>query len=123
MPGTQIFTYANFGKETTRGTPVAPTRQVYVDGTGVLNVDAGRRYADAERDRPGPGLAPAQQRVKRLGMQCQREASGVDDAEDLPLADAFAATHQGLALRYSATIRSLSVFAAVEPSTERRKSK
>jgi hypothetical protein len=48
MPGTQIFTYANIGKETTRGTPVAPTRQMYVDGTGVLDVDPGLRFHEDE---------------------------------------------------------------------------
>jgi hypothetical protein len=48
MPGTQIFTYANFGKETTRGTPVAPTRQLYVDGTGILGVDVGLNFHEAE---------------------------------------------------------------------------
>jgi hypothetical protein len=40
MPGTQIFTYFNVGKETVRGTPVAPTRKMlYAEGTGVLDVD------------------------------------------------------------------------------------
>lgn len=38
-PGTQVFTYVNLGKETVRGTPVAPTRQFYSDGTGVLAID------------------------------------------------------------------------------------
>jgi hypothetical protein len=48
MPGTQIFTYVNFGKETVRGTPVAPTRQFYSDGTGVLDVGAGQNFHEAE---------------------------------------------------------------------------
>ena len=48
MPGTQIFTYVNFGKETVRGTPVAPTRQFYSDGTGVLEVDRGQNFHEAE---------------------------------------------------------------------------
>jgi hypothetical protein len=48
MPGTQIFHYANIGKETTRGTPVAPTRQLYVEGTGVLEPDLGIKYHEAE---------------------------------------------------------------------------
>lgn len=48
MPGTQIFTYANFGKETTRGTPVAPTRQFYAEGAGILGVDAGLNFHEAE---------------------------------------------------------------------------
>lgn len=48
MPGTQIFTYANFGKETTRGTPVAPTRQLYADGVGVLKFDYGLLFHEQE---------------------------------------------------------------------------
>jgi len=48
MPGTQIFTYFNLGKETTRGTPVAPTRQLYADGTGMFEVDAGLNFHEAE---------------------------------------------------------------------------
>jgi hypothetical protein len=47
-PGTQIFTYANFGKETTRGTPVAPTRQFYGEGTGVLGVERGQNFHEGE---------------------------------------------------------------------------
>jgi hypothetical protein len=48
MPGTQIFTYANLGKETTRGTPVAPTRQMYVEGSGVLAPDFGLNKHERE---------------------------------------------------------------------------
>lgn len=48
MPGTQIFTRFNVGKETTRGTPVAPTRQLYGEGTGVLQPDFGLNYHDGE---------------------------------------------------------------------------
>lgn len=48
QPGTQIFTYCNFGKETTRGTPVAPTRQFYNDGTGVLSLDNGQNFHEQE---------------------------------------------------------------------------
>lgn len=33
MAGVRIFTYANIAKETTRGTPVAPTRKLYAAGT------------------------------------------------------------------------------------------
>jgi hypothetical protein len=47
-PGTQVFTYVNFGKETTRGTPVAPTRQFYADGTGVLTVDPNLNFHESE---------------------------------------------------------------------------
>jgi len=48
MPGTQIFTYVNFGKETVRGTPVAPTRQFYSDGTGVLSIERAQNFHEAE---------------------------------------------------------------------------
>lgn len=41
MPGVQVFTYMNIGKETTRGTPVAPTRQLYNEGTGILRPSFG----------------------------------------------------------------------------------
>lgn len=48
MPGTQIFTHFNVGKETVRGTPVAPTRQLYGVGTGVLKPDFGLNYHTGE---------------------------------------------------------------------------
>jgi hypothetical protein len=48
MPGIQVFTYANFGKETVRGTPVAPTRQFYADGTGILTPELGQNFHEAE---------------------------------------------------------------------------
>lgn len=47
-PGTQVFTYFNVGKETTRGTPVAPTRQMYSVGTGFLTIDAGLNFHEGE---------------------------------------------------------------------------
>jgi hypothetical protein len=48
MPGTQIFTRFNVGKETVRGTPVAPTRQLYGLGTGALAPDAGLNFHEGE---------------------------------------------------------------------------
>ena len=48
MAGTQIFTYANFGKETTRGTPVAPTRQFYAEGAGLFEHDLGLNFHEGE---------------------------------------------------------------------------
>lgn len=48
MPGIQDFTYINWGKETVRGTPVAPTRQFYGEGTGVLAEDLGLNFHEAE---------------------------------------------------------------------------
>jgi hypothetical protein len=47
MPGIQLFTYANFGKETVRGTPVAPTRMLYAEGSGVLGLDSGQNFHEA----------------------------------------------------------------------------
>jgi len=47
-PGTQVFTYLNYGKETTPGTPVAPTRQLYAGGTGVLKPDHSQNFHTAE---------------------------------------------------------------------------
>lgn len=48
MPGTQVFSYANYGKETTRGTPVAPTRQFYAETVGILTIDAGLNFHEQE---------------------------------------------------------------------------
>jgi hypothetical protein len=48
MAGTQIFTYANFGKESTRGTPVAPTRGFYAEGTGLFEHDLGQDFHEGE---------------------------------------------------------------------------
>lgn len=48
MPGTQVFTYVNYGKETTRGTPVAPTRQLYGEGTGFLTPILGQNFHESE---------------------------------------------------------------------------
>lgn len=48
MPGTQIFTHFNVGKETTRGTPVAPTRQLYGVGTGAITPDFGLNFHEGE---------------------------------------------------------------------------
>ncbi len=76
MPGTQIFTYANFGKETVRGTPVAPTRQMYVDGTGVLGVDAGLNFHEAENAGLRARIRRATQQVEDVNLKI-RTASGV----------------------------------------------
>ena len=50
MPGTQIFTYFQTGKETTPGTAVAATRAWYPEGTGHWSLDRMRtRHEDANR--------------------------------------------------------------------------
>lgn len=48
MPGIQEFTYANWAKESTRGTPVAPTRKFYASGTGVIDIDDHLSFHEAE---------------------------------------------------------------------------
>jgi hypothetical protein len=63
-PGTQVFTYANFGKETVRGTPVAPTRQLYVDGTGVIGFDNAQNFHEGEN-------AGIRTRIRRVTRQSE----------------------------------------------------
>lgn len=48
MPGIQAFIRLYYGKETVRGTPVAPTRQFYGDGTGVLDEQLGLEFHEGE---------------------------------------------------------------------------
>jgi hypothetical protein len=48
MPGIQDFTRFDVGKETVRGTPVAPTRKLYGEGTGVLAPDFGLNFHEGE---------------------------------------------------------------------------
>lgn len=50
MPGVQLLSYLQLGKETTAGTAVAATRQLYPDGTGIWNLDRMRtRHPSANR--------------------------------------------------------------------------
>src|SRR4051794_21101088 len=76
QPGTQIFTYANFGKETVRGTPVAPTRQLYVEGNGVLDVDAGLNFHEGENSGVRTRIRRATQMKEDVALKL-RTASGV----------------------------------------------
>lgn len=48
MAGVQAFTYFNVGVETTKGTAVAPTRQLYVEGAGNLEPDFGLNFHEGE---------------------------------------------------------------------------
>lgn len=48
MPGTQGFSRFYYGKETVRGTPVAPTRQLYGEGVGVLEPTWGLDFHTGE---------------------------------------------------------------------------
>jgi hypothetical protein len=76
MPGTQVFTYLNIGKETTRGTPVAPTRQFYAEGTGVLEEDAGLNFHEEENAGVRTRIRRATQQTEDVVLKA-RTASGV----------------------------------------------
>lgn len=47
MPGSQLFTHFQLGKESTAGTAVAATRQLYPDGTGHWGLDRMRTRHDS----------------------------------------------------------------------------
>lgn len=64
MPGTQPFTYLNIGKEATRGTPVAPTRQLYNEGTGAFRPDFGLNFHEGEN-------AGIRTRIRRVTSQSE----------------------------------------------------
>ena len=51
MPGVEVFSRINFGKETTKGTAVARTRRFYGVATG--NFDIGDQYAFHEAENRG----------------------------------------------------------------------
>lgn len=63
MAGTQEFTLVQYGKETTPGTPVAPTRIFAAEGTAVLDDDRGWNLHENENRgrRSEIGRAPTQQ--------------------------------------------------------------
>jgi hypothetical protein len=76
VAGIQVFTYANLAKESTRGTAVPPTRQLYAEGTSVLDVDPGLNFHEGEN-------AGVRTRVRRVTQTKEdvnlrlRTASGV----------------------------------------------
>jgi hypothetical protein len=76
MPGTQIFTYFNVGKETVRGTPVAPTRQMYMGGTGVLDLDPHLNFHEGENRGVRTRIARATQMGEDVALQAST-VSGV----------------------------------------------
>ena len=47
MPGTQLFSYLQLGKESTPGTAVPATRMLYPDGTGLWGLDRMRTRHDS----------------------------------------------------------------------------
>lgn len=76
MPGTQIFTYFNVGKETTRGTPVAPTRKLYAEGTGVLDVEPSLNFHEGENRGVRTRITRATQQAEDVNLKASF-ASGV----------------------------------------------
>lgn len=76
MPGTQIFTRLNWGKETVKGTPVAPTRQVYAEGTGTGTEDLSLNFHEEENSGKRTRIRRVTQQSEDAAIQF-RTASGV----------------------------------------------
>lgn len=80
MPGTQIFTYANYGKEATRGTPVAPTRQFYAEGTGILDHDPSLNFHEGENTGRRTRVRRATQQAEDVNVKLKTVSGmGFDD--------------------------------------------
>jgi hypothetical protein len=79
MPGTQIFTYLNIGKETTRGTPVAPTRQIYATGTGVLDYDPHLNLHEQENRGVRTRIVRATSQAEDVNFKAVIPGIGYDD--------------------------------------------
>lgn len=80
MPGIQDFTYTNWATEATRGTPVAPTRKFYGDGTGVLGVDPSLSFHEAENRGVRTPIARATQTGEDVTLKLKdAEGVGFDD--------------------------------------------
>ncbi|HET7031109.1 MAG TPA: hypothetical protein VFI34_11405 [Candidatus Limnocylindrales bacterium] len=75
-PGIQDFTYLNVGHETVKGTPVAPTRQMYVDGTGVLEPDPHLNFHQGENRGRRSTIARVTQMGEDVGLKV-RHGEGV----------------------------------------------
>jgi hypothetical protein len=76
MAGIQDFTYANYGKETVRGTPVAPTRKWYGESTGVLGEDLGLHFHEGENRGIRAPIVRATQQTEDVSLKL-RDAAGV----------------------------------------------
>lgn len=86
MPGIQDFTYANLGKETVRGTPVAPTRKFYAEGTGVIGPDYGLSFHDAENRGVRTRIARATSQYEDVILKlASADGIGYDDLSALAL--------------------------------------
>ena len=79
-PGTQVFTYLNLGKETVRGTPVAPTRQMYVEGTGILDHDPSLNFHEGENSGVRTRIRRATQQAEDVSLKFKTKSGiGYDD--------------------------------------------
>lgn len=75
MPGIQDFTYLNHGKETTRGTPVAPTRKLLGDATGVLDVEPSLNFHEGENRGRRSVVARATQQGEDVTLKVRHDPS------------------------------------------------
>jgi hypothetical protein len=80
VPGTQIFTYKNTANDHVRGTPVAPTRQLYVEGTRVLGVDPSLSFHEGENRGVRTRIARATQQAEDVNFDAKYvDGVGYDD--------------------------------------------
>lgn len=79
MPGIQSFTYLNYGKETVRGTPVAPTRKWYGKASGVLGFDLGLNLHEDENYGRRSDVRRATQTTEDVALQIGTDALAFDD--------------------------------------------
>jgi len=81
MPGVQTFTRVAFAKETTKGTPVAPTRRFYGAVTGNFDLGQDWRYHEEENRgvRTRPSRTPTQVREFPQFKLADIDGVGYDD--------------------------------------------
>jgi hypothetical protein len=80
MPGIQDFTYANWATETVRGTPLAPTRQLYAGGTGVLDIEDNLSFHEAENRGVRTRVARATSQAEDVNLKLETaDGVGYDD--------------------------------------------
>lgn len=80
MPGIQDFTYLNWGKESTRGTAVAPTRKLYATGSGVLDIEDSVTFHEEENRGTRADVVRATARAEDVNLKAETAAGvGWDD--------------------------------------------
>jgi hypothetical protein len=93
-PGIQDFTYFNIGKETVHGTPVAPTRQMYAEGTGVLAPDLGLNFHENENRGRRSNIGRVTQQLEDVSLKMRMPAVSFDDL--VPIFAMFNGTATGV---------------------------